>query len=380
VLNRIQKTKAVESQPADAEEKEEPRYAIKLSKYDHEIGDYKDEDAAQKPEKKEIGPENKSKRAFTFRKYIMTRGKYSSTESVQSEVTIEFEPLQKLLGKLTMKWGWSENVVSCVAPYIPLIHSWEEAKKECKHIEGESADDANARDDLRELMRIISTTSVYAPLDAYFKHRDTFLEEKTISHSALWTLYPPGTLIIARPFLEEPQVFTVLSSDGFMIEGETFELTCFSFDWDGVAFCRVPFEMTIPYWGQDRRSVVELPFYPLDYYTEPGHDAADAVTRLKHKLMKRGEKFREYCLAKKGKQMFKYEGLAHFNTSRTLLQKGADRESENNDRTDDSSLATGTGRSSGRTEVRQLAKKKVSLIPTMASRCTFNIELRSKVP
>jgi hypothetical protein len=102
ISTKSQKTDHVDNQPRGAEEKDKPHYSIVLSRYDHDSGEYKDKDATQKTKKKEIGPQNKSKRAFTFRRYVMPRSKYIATESIQSEVAIEFEPLQKLLGKLTV--------------------------------------------------------------------------------------------------------------------------------------------------------------------------------------------------------------------------------------------------------------------------------------
>jgi hypothetical protein len=66
--------------------------------------------------------------------------------------------------------------------------------------------------------------------------------EKSITHNALWTLFPPGTLILAHPFLEEPQIFWVKSCGGFVRENDKFDLVCYSFGWNGTEFNRVPID------------------------------------------------------------------------------------------------------------------------------------------
>ncbi|KNG47000.1 aaa family atpase [Stemphylium lycopersici] len=353
-----------ESKLDETETDDEPRYTVIVSRWDPETGDFKNVEATKKEEKKAIGPENRSRRAFTFRKLTFARNRRSESEPHSSEAKIEFEPLQRLLGKITSKWGWGEVVTTCSTPYKPLIYAWQEAMRESqRHIEGETEDEQQARTDLRELLNIISTSSGHLPLDRYFKDRATFLEEQTITHAALWTLFPPGTVIIARPFLDEPQVFTVSSCDGFVGERETFELVCFCFDWTGTEFTRVPFEMAIPYWGPDRRSIVELPFYPLQYYTDPslGENitSAQAIDHLRSTLISRGHNFVKYCTSEKGKQMFKYVGDAHFHTGRSLLHTAETADSEDSRRSDDSSTSTGIGRAKPGREVRMLSRKKI---------------------
>ncbi|KAJ4301552.1 hypothetical protein N0V90_003645 [Kalmusia sp. IMI 367209] len=349
-----------------AEVEVEPRYKTIISKWDADEGDFKDIDATKKEEKKEIGPQNKSQRAFTFRKLTMGRTRYQAyrnqSESVSSEVEIEFKPLQRLLGKLTSKWGWSDMVVNCRSPYIPLIHSWEEALEESRKVVEEDPDEKQARADLAELLQMLSTSSGYLPLDRYFKDRHTFAEEGTITHSALWTLFPPGTLIVSQPFLEEPQVFSVQSCDGFVNEDHTFDLICYSFDWNGYEFSRVPFEMKIPYWGPDRRSIIELPFFPLKYYVDVTAEVGTedkSIEKLTEKLIKRGKKFVSICTAAKGKQMFKYTGDAHFHTGRSLLHRVDSSTGERVRSSDDSMSMSGINDTNTRHDQRSVSKKRV---------------------
>jgi hypothetical protein len=346
----------------------EPRYPVIISKYDPDTGDFKDTDATKKDDHKKIGPENKSRRAFTFRKLTMhsMRRRLSGVESLSSEIEIEFEPLQRLVGKLTSRYGWNETVTSCSSPFSALIYAWSEAMTESKKvIEDEPEGERQARVDLAELLKIISTSAGHIQLDLYFRDRKSFLNERSITHATLWTLFPPGTIIVSHPFLGEPQIFTVASCDGFVSSDDIFELVCFSFDWDGAQFGRVPYEMNIPYWGPDRKSIVELPFYPLQYYVEPDTlddgPCEDAVARLKERLLRRGKKFVEHCRAEKGKQMFKYRGDAQFHTGRSLINHGENSDGERNSRTDDMESSAGLSRSRNANETRYVDKKRVSI-------------------
>ncbi|KAI5378807.1 hypothetical protein J4E82_002258 [Alternaria postmessia] len=369
---------------ADVPEVEkEPRYVVVVSRWDPDLGDFTNIDATKKEEKKAIGPENQ--RAFTFKKLTLARSQQSESEPYHSEAKIESEPLQKLLGKITSRWGWSEKVTECSSPYSGLIYAWTEAMQEVKvQDDNESDDEKQARTDLGELLKIISTSSGFLPIDRYFKNREAFINEKTITHAALWTLFPPGTVIYAQPFLGEPQVFTVYSCNGFVTEDEDFDLVCFCFDWNGAEFTRVPFMMSIPYWGSDKRSIVELPFYPVKYYTNPGTNGdtspTDAFEALRERLIARGKKFVKYCVSVKGKQMFKYTGNTHFHTGRNLLHASEDADGEQKRQSDDSSTGTGVGGLKASNQARSISRKKIDGGTTMVDFDSFFEYLSPRTP
>jgi hypothetical protein len=294
----------------------------------------------------------------------MLRPRFNIVETVLSEAQIESEPLQKLIGRITSQLGTPEQVTSLSSPFASLVWMWTEADGEArKYVESETPEEKQARIDLRELMRIISTSSGIQTLDQYFKERGFFVNEGTISHAALWTLFPPGTLVISYPFLGEPQIFTVDSCDSFVREEHTFDLVCFSFDWTGTEFTRVPFEMKIRHWGSNRKSIVELPFYPLKYYTSPDEQditSEDAIARLKQQLISRGEKFVRLCTTDKGKQMFTYSGDAHFHTGRSFINSGDEEGARRGRHDDDSSSFTDPSAGGRNSEARYVQKKKVS--------------------
>ncbi|TGJ80301.1 hypothetical protein E0Z10_g8460 [Xylaria hypoxylon] len=172
-----------------------------------------------------------------------------------------------------------------------------------------------------KLLRMISTSSGDVHLDQYFKNRQAFLSECTITHDALWTLFPPGTLVVGRPCHDEHQIFVVDSCIGFVPEDHTFDFICYGFDWNGSEFSRVPFEMGIEGWGGDRKSVTGLPFYPLDFYEEDGLSRHESIENLKKRLIERGKKYVSFCLTEKGGQTFNYlDGEAYFHRGGGFLQ------------------------------------------------------------
>jgi hypothetical protein len=348
------------------------RYVVQTRKWDEATGTFKEVDSVPKEEPpKIIGPQLENPRAFVFRKSI-TKSRFSFNETFSSEIKIEFKPLQELVGQITLKYGGEKLVTTLTSPFATLIYTWSEAIDESQnYIPGEPEDKRQAKIDLAEMLKLIETSSGFMGLNEYFKERDSFIGEQSITHAALWTLFPPGELIIAYPFSDEPQIFTVSHCSGFVTERDRFlrerdppfVLTCFSFDWSGSEFGRVPFEMKVPLWGSDRRSIFELPFYPLKYYTDLSlrdmGSNEEAFARLRKKLVTRGKKFVNYCTAAKGKQMFRYKGDAHFHTGRSLLHTADDMNEPRSRQNDDASSYTGISRGRIALQTSRVDKKKV---------------------
>jgi len=136
---------------------------------------------------------------------------------------------------------------------------------------------------------------------------------------------------VAKPFLNKPQIFMVEISESLVPNdlSSKFAIICYSIDWNGSKFDKVPFEMTIERFS-DKKSLFELPFYPLDFHQDMDDDddepksrnCADdspAVKRLKAKLKDRGVLYKKYCTAKKGKQTFRYNGTAYHQKGSSLF-------------------------------------------------------------
>ena len=268
--------------------------------------------------------------AFTYRKRLRTRRERDGEQVLKasgSEFEVHFQPLQKLLERLTRRFAQSGVTKVWESPFESIVFSWDDLAKEAARTDfdatkgeaGESEEDVKvARMDLAELMRMISTSSGDEALDRYFRTREDLAKTRTITFETLWTLFPQGSLVLSRPFLEEEQVFVVASfkTDTRHVyyndeRQTTFNLVGYSFDWDGTAFNRVPFEFKIAEF-QDKKGVFELPVYPLQMHRsrDGGDHGKGVIDTLKADLIARGKLYRDYCIAERGKQTFQYQGMA----------------------------------------------------------------------
>ncbi|EFX04252.1 aaa family ATPase [Grosmannia clavigera kw1407] len=334
-------TKDDEDKEKDKEPDDDRRYRVVISEYDPNTGEYV-ERANESLVKPTTKPKN-SKRAFTFQKNRRL-GAIAGNESRNSEVDIESSPLQQLLARVMSKLDAGKSKVADMSsPYQDLIWCWKEAeemaatsaeleeatKTDFKDVGGE---EKQARLDLRALLNIISTSSGDEALDTYFKSKDDMKDSRTISFSALWTLFPPGSFIIARPFLNHEQVFLVQSCEipDTNDNDAKLSVTAFSYDWNGNNFHRVPYRFIIEEF-KDKKTISQLDFYPLKYYSEgdeagnePQEKSVENITKdvekLKVKLIQRGKKFVEYSTAEKGKKTFNYDGRAFYTSNHGLFR------------------------------------------------------------
>lgn len=260
-----------------------------------------------------------------------------------SEVDVESEPLQRLLGGITQKYSIAVKVTLMESPYQSLVWAWDAAQQEADKVESkDSPEDKQAREDLRALLDIISTSSGDETLDRYFKAKKAAMGNDgvtTVTFESLWTLFPKGSFVLARPFLRQPQVFLVQSCRIPDMNDATPILTVFAYcyDWDGSTFNRVPFALHIESYP-DRKSIFELPFYPLHQHRNLNANAKRSsgpkdVEDLTKTLVERGREFRRYCIAGKGKQTFRYDGEA-------VVQQGGLFRSDSNNEDDAASFTS----------------------------------------
>ncbi|OKL60822.1 hypothetical protein UA08_03412 [Talaromyces atroroseus] len=78
-------------------------------------------------------------------------------------------------------------------------------------------------------------------------------------------------------------------------------LRCWAYDWDGSQFQRLPLKLRFARF-EESKPINSLPFYPLEC-----HEDSDTLRR---KLIERGKKYRRFCTASLGSQMFSYDGQA----------------------------------------------------------------------
>ncbi|KAI9666537.1 MAG: hypothetical protein M1821_004473 [Bathelium mastoideum] len=224
------------------------------------------------------------------------------------------------------------------SPYEPFVHSWEdfqdlismdqeksiwvELKKKLErpqqsHNRPKSSYESESFYELRDpqamsatiedLKILLAKVESSVELEEWFKTvRDSSQSAGTVTWDLLWTLFPPGELVLAKPCFKQPQLFVTYSAEsrdrGEAAENkkEIWSLYCWTYDWDGTHFNRgfavFDFERF-----KGEKQINTLPAYPLGYDRD-----ADGV---KAQLIDRGKRFCQYCLSSSS-PVYEYNGAA----------------------------------------------------------------------
>ena len=250
----------------------------------------------------EVSKEQDTSHAFLLRKNVDA---YNREEN-DGELEIISPDLWDLLKKLLSHYPYhifKGDPKPIVSPYEPLILNWDRLEAATK----DSSTDGKgnqARSDLKLVLDTISSgSSGDLKLDKYFKIRMPNVEQNMVTFESLWTIFSPGALVYGKPFLGQDQIFIVQDNLGTWPETgrkrSKWTLQCLTYDWDGNSFKRVALQLDIDNF-EGSKPITSLPFYPLDYHQQP--------EVLKQRLVERGAKFKRFCTAKKGSQMFDYRG------------------------------------------------------------------------
>ena len=160
---------------------------------------------------------------------------------------------------------------------------------------------------IEDLKLLLAKIEASVELEEYFKTaRERPHSTSSVSWELLWTIFPPGELVLARSCFKQPQLFIVYYADPTDIEEadekrkELWLLFCWTYDWDGTQFNRgfVVFEFER---FKDEKQISTLPCYPLKYDRDP-HG-------VELQLIERGRKFCNICLSSSS-HVHEYSGAA----------------------------------------------------------------------
>ena len=237
--------------------------------------------------------------------FILRKKLYGDTTKNDGELEIVSHDLWNLLVRLLSHCPYhifQNEPVTIESPYEPLILNWDELAKAANETSADETD-KQALLDLRLLLDTIASGSGNPRLDKFLKTRDSNRDQRNVSFETLWTIFSHGALIFATPFLGEEQVFIVQGYErtwpSTQAEAPTWTIMCLTYDWDGKFFNRMPLVLSIDHF-QGYKPITSLPFYPLDHHPDPAS--------LKKHLFERGQKYREFCIAKRGSRMYDYRG------------------------------------------------------------------------
>ncbi|KIY04112.1 uncharacterized protein Z520_00804 [Fonsecaea multimorphosa CBS 102226] len=282
-----------------------------MSRWDGRSGGRRDTEIGRWNELEGKAPS--SKRAFTFRRVMdltdEKKFKYSEVDVESRELR---GLLRKVIGDSYPGQSWEGNTINLIAPFAPVVHYWKELSEASREIDvKDSLAIKAARKDLNSLLECISTCT---ELESYFKTRDSNLESHTVTYQTIWTLFRPGTLVVARPFMNLPQVFEVKASPDPW-EDRRLNIECWGYDWNGKEIVRVTFEFPIEKF-RGTKEISSLFCYPLEYFRDEKENFDQS---LRKELLERGKWFLEVCQTTGAKQMFEYDGQA-FSSRRSLAR------------------------------------------------------------
>jgi hypothetical protein len=281
------------------------RYRHVVSRWNREIGKREDADIGNFIEPWRKG--NTSEVAFTFRRKMSLNNQFN-----YSEVEIEARGLRGLLKEVIGDSypGHSSGLekINMTCPFTPIVHNWDKLVEAVHDNDGDDPERREAREDLRNLLDYVRNST---ELEVYFKTRESNLYAKVTTYETLWTLFCPGKLVIAHPFMNIPQIFKVKSSpDPWEDSREDSQksVECWCYDYNGIGMVKASFDFPIEKF-RGTKDITALFCYPLKYYkNENGESDPESLRRM---LIDRGQKFEALCRVPRGaKQMFEYDDVA----------------------------------------------------------------------
>ncbi|OOF90581.1 hypothetical protein ASPCADRAFT_510750 [Aspergillus carbonarius ITEM 5010] len=277
---------------------ENPRIRLLDSRYNEEKGVFEDVPSNIPPTNK--GSEPSLPYAFTWRRSFDETKKYTGSNAIISSPGLEN------LIKSTCRPSSVTSYNSFSDKFDILIWDWDKLEEAANPGDPEKPNVDSA--DLQLLLERVRSTS---ELEPYFQKRDQWAKNTEIPFEYLWTLFPPGEMVYSHVVFDCPQVFIAreYTYEDYRTRNGTdksyFSLICWSYDWNGETFNRVSATLQIDkYTGA--KAINTLKFYPLKNYMD--RNGNPAVHELRETLRKRGEKFREFCVARKGSQLFYCDG------------------------------------------------------------------------
>lgn len=273
-----------------------------------------------------------------------------------SKVDIKSEELRALLQielahdpRFHFPSGGIKDSITLTSPFEPIIHNWtrlealanpNDETNAWKHLETRITEISPRTDKVEhtqdtsalvvlannekatkaqaDLATLLAQVRLTPELKAYFPGLEAQRKSQSIQFDHLWTIFPPGVLVYSTVFMKKHQIFIVKESGSEITSASdsgkerdlkrVWFLVCWSYDWDGKTFNRVPVQFRFEEF-QGARVINTLHCYPLQYYGAGASNEAD-IRSLRKELIKRGNKFRRMCIRANGAQMFEYDGEA----------------------------------------------------------------------
>ncbi|KAM3071693.1 hypothetical protein ACMFMG_009565 [Clarireedia jacksonii] len=161
-------------------------------------------------------------------------------------------------------------------------------------------------------MHLLNRVQTAPELEKYFKTRETNVNAKITTYETLWTCFGPKTKIVAKPFMNTPQLLEVFTAPipYFTPVEASLPMYAWCWDWNGKKMVKVYYELKFERF-RGTKSISELPFYPIDFHPNKGE--------LLETIRARNKKWLKINHVKPGaSQMFKYSGNAYADRRKVL--------------------------------------------------------------
>ncbi|KAJ4356773.1 uncharacterized protein N0V89_004809 [Didymosphaeria variabile] len=239
----------------------------------------------------------------------------------------------------------SDNEITLISPFEPLLQRWTkleelaresfesdswrsvtkkigEAKRNSQTATVEQKPEKFLGKAQKDLVALMERVRSSPEVEAYLSAIEAAVKNSTIQFDNLWTIFPPGEIVYSTSFMKEDQIFVVKEcSSYYPTESDSglpkdnrqvCNLHCWSYDWNGKHFTRVPVLFKFEEFP-GVKLINTLHCHPLrNHFTDD--DQERKIGELKNKLIARGKLFREYCVRtiedRLGEQTFEYDGTA----------------------------------------------------------------------
>jgi hypothetical protein len=283
------------------------RARVVFRQWDEKTMNYIDRNVQPQIEMKQ--DETKVERAFTYRKILSQNGSIVQSSEIDIEDAILYDTIKRIIPQVyppNFCKTWPALPFKIRLPFNLLVHCYDKLEEFSVADNSDTEAKKRHREDVRLLLEYVRTTT---ELVEYFKMRKE--SPNTIAFRYLWTLFPPGIEVVARPFFNQSQLFRTDHEPESTPEDpderpQMWPLLAWCFDWTGSDWVKSFHEFEIePY--EREKEISALPCYPLKYYQDTNQTKPE---EFRATVLEVGNKFKTFCELKGAARMVEYDDLA----------------------------------------------------------------------
>lgn len=231
----------------------------------------------------------------------MNAGNEKKVES--EEIEIHSQELKHLIGDTDMRFSGlndDKQPITMQNPFEAFVWSWDTYTKACEPHEDDTPARKMAREALKELLQLVKGSE---DLVSFFRSRDLLKNSKMVKFEDLWTIFPHGSKVYARSYMNELQMFEVKYCSLPSPSQKEFTAICAASDWNGSKFSTYIYDFYIKSF-EGEKLISSLDLFPTEYYCNDEGEYDDS--KLKEMLYKRGQKYYDHCM--QSPKQYKYDG------------------------------------------------------------------------